>query len=155
MRRVLSLAPAHARTRHQPVKEARVQFLENRIQIIKMTARRTQPLASTHLPDQVCLTDDFVAADILAIARRLPAVNRMAIHLGQQDVRDGPQNRFRRAFQQIREPHQQPAIAQPNRIVNVGEGEEFDLQLGQGSARPQLLVSFLEDFEQAFAHGEA
>ena len=100
------------------------------------------------------LAHNLMAGDIFAIARRLPAINRLPVHLGQQDMRDGPQNRVRRPFQQIRKPHQQPAFAQPNRIVDIGKREKFDLQFWNGRTRPQFLIGFLEDFKQPFAHGE-
>ena len=40
---------------------------------------------------------------------------------------------FGRALQQIRKPDQQSALAQPDGVVNVGEGEELDLQFGRGA----------------------
>ena len=67
----------------------------------------------------------------------------------------GPQNRFWRPLQKIRKAHQKCSVSQPDRIVDVGKGEELDLQLGYGRIRTQFTVSFLEDFEQPFAHGEA
>ena len=70
-------------------------------------------------------------------------------------MRDGTQNRIRRAFQQIRKPHQQPALTQPDGIVDVGKREEFYFQLWDGRIRPQFPVGVLKDFEQTFAHGES
>src|ERR1700680_1435639 len=46
----LRWTPAHARPAHQPVKESRVQILENNVEVVNVTLRRMQPLASAHLP---------------------------------------------------------------------------------------------------------
>src|SRR5579872_4944329 len=149
------LTPTHPRARHQTVEESSVELLEDGIEIVIMSARRAQHFAAAHLPDEVRLADDLVAADIFPVARRLSAVNGTPVHFRQQDVRNRAQNGFRRAFEQVREPHQQLAFPEPDRVVDIGEGEELDLQLGQGSAWPQFTISFLENFEQTFTHGES
>src|SRR5580704_3530249 len=113
-----------------------------------------QPLASAHLPHKMRFFDDFMAAHILSITRRMPAIDRLAIHLSQQDVGNGAHHRVRRAFQQIGQPHQKPTLAQANGVVNVGKGKKLDLQLRQRSPRTQLAVFFMEDFEQSLTHSE-
>src|ERR1700722_2874269 len=77
-----SAAPAHAWTRQQSVEESRIQFFEDRIQIIEMPARGMQLLAPPYLPDQVRLADDFMTGEIFSIARRLAAIDGAAVHLG-------------------------------------------------------------------------
>src|SRR5579871_4695376 len=68
---------------------------------------------------------------------------------------DGPQNGLRSTLQQIGEPNQQSAVPQPDGIVQIGKSKEFNLQFGQGRARTQLLIAFLENFEQALTHSDA
>jgi len=150
----LGLAPAHSRTRHEAMEKSGVQVFEDRVQIVEMASWRAQELAAAHLPDQVRFADDLVAADIFPIAGCGGAVDRLAIHLGEQDVSDRPKNRIGRSFEEVREAHEETPVAQANRVVDVGEGEEFHLQFGQGSARAELIVCFLEDFEDAGTHGE-
>src|SRR3974390_2156911 len=85
----LGLAPAHAWPRHQPVKEARVEIFKDRIQIEKMPTRRTQLLAPPHLTDEMCLAYDLVTRNVFPVARGLPAIDWLPVHLGQQNMRDG------------------------------------------------------------------
>ena len=95
-----------------------------------------------------------MAAHIFSISRRLPAINRLAIHLCQQDVRNRPNHRLRRALQQVGKPHQQPPLAQPNRIVHIRKRKKFNFQFRRRRPRTQLPVFFLEKFEQSLTHNE-
>ena len=92
-----------------------------------MSLRRMQPLAPPHLPHQVRLAYHLMARNIFPIAHRVSTINRLAVHLGQQNVGDGAYHRIRRTFQQIGKPYQKPALAQANRIINVSEGKKFNL----------------------------
>ena len=57
-----------------------------------------------------------------------------------------------RAFQQVRKPHQQLALAHPDGVLDAGKGEEFDLQLGQGRAWAKFPMCFLKDVKRAVTH---
>ena len=46
-------------------------------------------LSSAYLADEARLGRYVVAGDVAAVARALGAVDRLAIELGEQDVRDG------------------------------------------------------------------
>jgi hypothetical protein len=48
----------------------------------------------------------------------------------------------RTAFQQIGQPHQQPAFTQPDGVIDGYEIKEFDAQLRHGRPGPQLTVRF-------------
>ena len=150
----LRLAPAHARPRHQPVKEARVQLFKHHVQIVEMTACRAQQLASANLTHEMCLAHNVVAADIFSIACRMSPVDGLPVHLRQKDVCDRPQHSFGCAFQQIRESHQEFPVAQANGVVHIGERKEIHFHLGHRRPGTQFPVCFLEKFEHAFTHGE-
>ena len=70
-------------------------------------------------------------------------------------MRNRAQDCLGSSLQQIREPYQEAAIAQPDRVVDVGKRKEFDFQLGQGRGWTQLATGFLENFKQAFTHSES
>lgn len=148
------LTPTHARPRHQAVKEARVQLLEDGIKVKEMSSGGAEAFASAQLAHQMRLAHDVVAGDIFPVTRRLSPIDGLAVHFGQQNMCDGAENGLRRALQQIGKPNQQAALAQANRIVDVGEGEELDFEFGDGGSGAQVPVSFLENFEKPFAHGE-
>src|SRR6202008_1237414 len=115
---------------HQAMEKAAVQVLEDGIEIVEVPAGGAQQLAATHLADKMGLADDFMAGDVFTVTRGLPAIDGSAVHLGQQNVRDSLQNRFGSAFQQVGEANQQAAVAQPDGVVDVGEGEELNLEFG-------------------------
>src|SRR5690349_17485602 len=108
------------------MKELSVHLLKNRVEIVVVTMRRTQPFASANLANQVRLANDLVAGYILSIARGLPTIDRLPVHLGQKNVRNGPKHAVGSTFQQVRKAHQQPPIPQTNRIVDVRKSEKFD-----------------------------
>src|SRR5580704_5650596 len=91
---------------------------------------------------------------MFSIAGRVAAINGLAVHLGQQDVGDSAHHRLRRALKQIGKPHQKPALAQADGVVDVRESKKLDLQLRQRSAGPQLAVFLMKDFEQSLTHSE-
>ncbi len=80
------------------------------------------------------------------------ALDRLAVHFGQQNVSNGPKYWIRSAFQQIRQTNQKFPLSQPNRIVDIGKSEELNSQFGQRRTRPQLAISFLEKLEKPVPH---
>src|SRR5207302_10637949 len=74
----LGLAPTHAGSCHEAVKEPGVEVFEDRLEVVKVSARGAEELASTHLPDQMSLADDLVAADVLSVTCRIAAINGLA-----------------------------------------------------------------------------
>src|SRR5215467_3700846 len=99
-------------------------------------------------------THDLMAGNVLSIPCRMPSIDWPPVHFCQQDMCDRPQNTFWRSFEQIRKPHQQPALAETDRVVYIREGKEVDFHLGNGIPETQFAISFLEKFEQPFTHGE-
>jgi len=151
----LVLAPAHAGTGHQAVKKTSVEIFEDCLEVVIVSPGGAQKFATAHLADQVGLPDDFMAADVFAIARRVSAVDGPAVHLGQQDVGDGLENGLGGPLEQIREANQEASVAQTDGVVDVSEGKEFDFQFGWGAAGAELCVGFLEKFKKTGTHGEA
>lgn len=120
-------APAHARASHESVKKTRVEIFENCVKIVEVPLWRAQKFAAAHLADQMGFADNFMAGNIFSVASGVAAIDGLAVHLGKKDVGDGVKNRVGGAFQEIREPYQQPTLAKANGVVYVGEGEKFDL----------------------------
>src|SRR5580704_9784881 len=71
----LGRAPTHSRPPQQSMKEAAVQILKHRLQIVDASLRRMQPLAPAHLPYQVCFTRDLVTGHIFSIASRVASID--------------------------------------------------------------------------------
>jgi hypothetical protein len=147
-------APGELRAPHQPMKKSPVQIVENFFQMIMMSARRMDVLASSHLPDEPGLRRNVVARDIAAITRALPSINRLAIELREQYVGDRMQHRFRSAFQQIGEPRIDLSLPQSNRIVNRNKRIEAKMHRRGRRARPQFAINFMKNFAQLLKHVE-
>ena len=147
-------APGELRAPHQAMKKSPVQIVENFFQMIMISARRMNVLASSHLPDEPRLRRNIVACDITAITRALCPINWLAIELREQYVGDRMQYRFRSAFQQIGEPRIDLSLPQSNRIVNRNKRIEAKMHRRGGRARPQFAINFMKNFAQLLRHVE-
>ena len=150
----LGLAPTHAGAGEQAVKESSVQVLEDGVEIVEVAAGGAEAFAPAHLANEVSFAHDLVTGHVFSVASCVPTIDWLAVHFGQQDMGDGPENRVWSALQQIGEPDQQASVAEADCVVDVGEGVKLDLQLGDGRRRAEFPIGFLKDFKQAFAHGE-
>ena len=145
-------APGHLWAGHQAMEKSSVELFEYGFQVVTAALGRVEMLPSAYLAHQVRLPADVVAGNVTAIAGRSFAVNRPAVHLGQQDMGDGFQNSRRGGFQQVREPHQQLALTHPDGVLDGGESEEFNLQFGDGRVRTELAVLVFKDLEKNLRH---
>ena len=147
-------APGELRAPHQAMKKSPVQIVENFFQMIMISARRMNVLASSHLPDEPGLRRNVMARDIAAITRALCPINWLAIELREQYVGDRMQYRFRSAFQQIGEPRIDLSLPQSNRIVNRNKRIEAKMHRRGRRARPQFAINFMKNFAQLLRHVE-
>src|SRR5579864_9168570 len=145
-------APRHLRASQQSVKESPVQVIKDCFEIVNVTFGGTDELSSAHLAHKVTLVCHLVAGDIATVTRVMQPLDGLAIDLGQQNVRDGFQHRLGRAFQQVGNAYQKLALAQADGVIDVGEREELDVEIGQGRAWPQLAVTPLKNGENAVPH---
>ena len=79
-------------------------------------------------------------------------VERLAIELRDQDVRNGAQHRLRRAFQDVGERNVQAAFAQPDGGVEGGEAAEAHMEGWHGRARADNAIFVLENLLQLGTH---
>ena len=106
------------------MKKTPIQILKDSFQIVNMSLRRIAAFAPAFAaPDAPCFPTSWLR-NIFPIAHRVSAINRLAVHLGQQNVRDGPYHRVRRTFQQIGKPYQKSALTQANRVIDVSESKK-------------------------------
>ncbi len=124
--------------------------LEYLLEVVDLAAGRFDPLASAHLPHQLRLGAHVVTGDIAAIAGGVQALDRLAVNLGQKNVRDRFDHSFRRALQQVGDAHVHHGLAQADGVIHVGEGIELDPKFRHGSARPELAVGALKNVVEMF-----
>src|SRR5579872_4852647 len=94
-------APGELRSGHEAVEKSGVQVIKNLLQIVVQAFRPVEPLAPAHLPDQVSLGGDALAAAELAEACGMLRINFFAVELGKQNVKDGMENGLRRTLKQV------------------------------------------------------
>ena len=104
------------------------------------------------LPDLLRLPRHRLRRHMAPIAVRMGARNRLLVQLGQQDVRDRAVDRLRSSLQQVRQPHQKPPLAQPDRRIQRGEPAKPDVQRRHRRARAKLAILLLKDFDQCGRH---
>src|SRR2546430_14380138 len=76
-------APCHLRPGHESIKEARIQFVEDCLQVVDMATGRLDALATTHLSHQGSLLRNVVTGNISAIPAGMLPLNGAAGHFGQ------------------------------------------------------------------------
>ena len=94
-------APRHLWAREQTVEKTSIEILKDTLEIICSTLGRREVLASAHLAYKIRLSADGVAGNIATVMDGWFAPNWLVVHLGQQDMGNSSQYRFRRAFQEI------------------------------------------------------
>ena len=95
-----------------------------------------------------------MAGDIAAVAGALCAVNRLAVELGQQDVRDGVQHGFWRAFEQVGDPDVEFRLPKADGVVDGDKRIEPNVHGRRRRTGTEFGEGFVENFRQARGHGE-
>src|SRR5579862_342878 len=122
--------------------------------MIMMSTSGADMFASANLPYQARLCCNLVPADVAAIACAFRAIDRLAIKLRQQDVRDRLQHRIRSAFEQVRDTHVQLSIAQPDGVIDRNKGIETNMHRRSRRARTQFAVGCVKNLGELRRHLE-
>src|SRR6185503_19521509 len=108
------LAPGELRAAHESVEEALIERLENLVQIVMKPLRGGNSLAASHLANALALANDGFAGGEAAVAVGVGGINGLAIELGEQDMRDGAEDRLGRAFEDVRKMDLEASVPQPD-----------------------------------------
>ena len=147
-------APGKLRASHESVEEATVEVVEDFFQMVMMAAGGADMLASAHLADEPRFGGNVVACDIAAITGAVIAINRLTIKLGEQDVSDRVQHRFRSAFEEIGKADVELSLAQADGVVDGDESIETHVHGRRGRAGTEFAIGFVEDFGELWGHVE-
>ena len=102
-------------------------------------------LASAQLAYELRLLRHGVATGIFPVSSGMGSVNRFAMELGNEDVQNGIEHRFRRALQEIREADENASLAQADGAIDVGEAIETDFKFRHRNARTQISICLLKN----------
>lgn len=148
------LAPGKLRTSHKSMEESQIEVVEDFLKMVVTPTRRADVLASAHLSHEVGLSGHVVAGDIAPITGVVAAVNRLAIQLGEQNVCNRVQHRFRSAFKKIGEPDIEFSLAHADRVVDGNKRIETRVQGRCGRAGSKFAIGFAKDFGELWRHVE-
>src|SRR6266850_8379274 len=95
-----------------------------------------------------------MGGDVAAIACTQSAVHGLAVELGEENVRDGMEHGFRRAFEQVRHPHVEFALAKTDGVVDGDKGIEANMERWDRRTGPLFAIGLLKDFCELKGHVE-
>lgn len=81
-----------------------------------------------------------MAATKFTKSRCMLRVNLLAVELGDQDVKDGMQNRLGGAFQEVRDPYPNSAFPQADGVIEIGKREELNCEIRNRRAGTKFTV---------------
>lgn len=82
-------APGDLRTRQQSVEKPDVQIVKNRFEIVDVPLWGVNLLSTAYLADQMSFARHLLARHVTAVANSMLPINRLAVHLGEENVGDG------------------------------------------------------------------
>ena len=135
------------------MKEALIQVIEDLFQVVITALRGDDAFSAARATNLLGTFGDRGAAQMPAIAIGVGRLNRLAIELGQQDVRDGSQHAFRCAFENVRQANQRVAIAETDGGVDAGEPIEANVEDRHGRAWTQSAILSRKNLSQAARNG--
>ncbi len=141
-------APGEHGLAQKTVEEARVQRVEDLVEVVVVADGGEDALAAAGLPDVLGLAGDGLGGDVAAVAVGVLGRDGLLVKLRQKNVRDGVVDALRSVLQQVREPDVQAALAQADRCIERGEAAEADVERWNGGARAKLAVLGLEDGDE-------
>ena len=147
-----ALAPGQLGPTEQAAEEANVKRIKDFIQIEKMALGAEEALAAASAANQLGLARDRGAGGKPLIAHVVRGVDGLLIELGDEDVSDGVDDGFGRAFKEVREADVQMAFAEANGGVERGESAKTDRDRGHGRARAEGPVFLLKDLDEFGGH---
>jgi len=134
------------------MEEAPVQVLEDRLQIVVATLRRKQNFSSPFLAQEVSLSRNIFPSQISAIATCVARIDLFSVELCQKDVSDSVEHIFGCTGQKIGESDEDFALAEADRVVDVGKSEELYLKHRDGRTWTQFAICPVKDFRQLRDH---
>jgi hypothetical protein len=128
-----------------PPKKRSVQRVKDLIQIVEMALGAEEALAAACAANQFGLASDGGAGGKPLVAQIVGGVDGLFVKLGQEDVGDGADHGFLRAFQKVRETDENLAVAQTNARIQRGKPAEADREGRHRRPGAQRAVLLLKD----------
>src|ERR1700733_5019342 len=117
----MMLAPCKLRAAKQSMEESLVQHIEDLFEVVITPLGTAVALGPARMADLLRLARHGFAILKTLVAMVVRAVDGLFVNLGDQDMRDGMEDRLRRAFQQVRKADMQLAFAQPDGGIEGNE----------------------------------
>jgi hypothetical protein len=141
-------APGKGGAAEEAVEEARVEGLEDFVQVEVVAGGGGETLAAAGLADMFGLAGDGVGGDVAAVAVGVNGGDGLLVELGQEDVGDGVMNGVGCGFEEVGEADVQTAFAEADGGVQRGEAAEADVERRDGRTRAEFAVLLFEDGDE-------
>jgi hypothetical protein len=148
----LVAAPGHLRPSHQAMKEAKIQIVKNLVKIIMLALRALNAFASAQLTDELGFLRHGMAAGVFAVTRGMDGIDGFPIKLGDENMQDGIEHRFRRALKKIREADEDALLAQADGAIDVSKAIEADLKFRHRRTGTQIAICLLKNLDDGGSH---
>jgi hypothetical protein len=146
-------APGEDRAPEKAVEEARIERVEDLVEVEVVAHWGENSLAAASLADVFGLTRDCFGGDVAAVAVGVRGSDGLPVKLRKQDMRDGMVDGFGCVFQQVGESDVKASFTKPDGGVERGEAAETDIKGRHGSPRPKFAILFFEDGDDRLRGG--
>ncbi len=145
-------APCELGATHEAVEEAGVERVEDFFEVVVAAMGAEIALGAAAAADELGLLHDGGGGGEALVAVVLRGVNGLFVELGDEDVRDGAEDGFGCAFEQVREADVELVFAEADGGVEGDKFAETDVKWRHGRSRAECSVFFLEDGDEFGCH---
>ena len=149
------LAPGKVGPPEQAAEETQVETVENFLEMKEAAFRAGDALGAASVPDEFGLARHSCRGRKAFVADVMGGVDGFLVKLGEEDVRDGVEDGFRRSLEQVREADVDVAFAETDGGVEGSEATEAEGDGRHRSARPERSVFLLKDGNKIGGHNDS
>jgi hypothetical protein len=146
-------APGEDRASEKTMEEARIQRIEDLIQIKLMTYGSEDALPSAGLADVLGLTRDGFRRDVATVAIGVCGGDGFLVKLCKQDMRYSVVDGLGGVLEDVGEADVKTSLAKPDGGVERGEAAETDVEGRDGGTWPEGAILLFKDGDKRGEHG--
>ena len=147
------LAPGKLGAAEQSAEEAEIQRVEDFIEMVEAALGTEVAFGAAGVADELGLSRDGRRRREAFVAGVVGGVDVFLVQLGEEDVSDGVDDGFGRAFKQVGEADEDLAFTQADGGIERSEPAEPDRDGRHGSARTECAVFLLKYWGEIGGHG--
>ena len=148
-------APGEDGTPEKAMEEARVEGIEDLVEVEMVSVWGKDAFAAASLADVFGLPGDRLGGDVAAVAIGVRGRDGLLVELGEQDVRDGVVDGLWRVLEKVGEADVQAAFTQPDSGVQRSKPAEANIEGRDRRTWTEAAVLLLKDGDKRGVHCES